>query len=50
MPPFLKTSLEIRNQIYEYLLSTKYVKVDFVDEEPVSEDILTALAFSLNER
>lgn len=34
MAPFLKTSLELRNQIYEYLLSTKYTKIDFLDEEP----------------
>lgn len=37
MPPFLKMPREIRNQIYGYLLSTKYTKIDFRDEEPVSE-------------
>lgn len=48
--PFMKTPLEIRNQIYEYLLSTKHTKVDFGDEVRVSDDILTALAVQLDER
>ena len=41
MSPFMKVPLEIRNQIYGYLLSTKYTKVDFTDESPVSDNILT---------
>lgn len=50
MSPFLKTPLEIRNQIYGYLLSTKYTKIDFLDEKPVSDDVLSALAVQLEER
>ena len=43
----MKTPLEVRNQIYQYLLSTKYTKVDFTDEEPVSNHTLTALRYEL---
>ena len=46
----MKTPLEIRNQIYEYLLSTKHTKVDFHNENPVSDNILTAPATQLDER
>lgn len=41
VPPFLKMPLEIRNQIYWYLLSTKYNKVDFRHEKPVSDNVQT---------
>lgn len=50
MPPFMKTPLEIRNQFYGYLLSTKHNKVDFRNEEPVSDENLIALAVKLEER
>ncbi len=43
----MKTPLELRNQIYQYLLSTKYTKVDFTDEQPVSNHALTALCYAL---
>ena len=46
----MKTPLEIRNQIYEYLLSTKRTKVDFHNDSPVSDYILTALAIQRDER
>ena len=49
MPAFLRTPLEIRNQIYEYLLSTGYTRIGSGDEEPVSDGSLTALTFCLKQ-
>ncbi|KAL9135458.1 MAG: hypothetical protein Q9175_003345 [Cornicularia normoerica] len=40
MSTFLKTPLEIRNQIYEFLLSTKHTKVVVLDEGPVSDGMI----------
>ena len=47
---FLKTPLEIRNQIYGYLLSAKHTKVDVVGERSVSVIFLTPLAVLSGER
>lgn len=44
----MRTPLEIRNQIYGYLLSTKHTKVDFEDEIPVGAILLIALALRLD--
>ena len=35
VPPFLRLAAEIRNQIYGYLLSTKYTKHWPKEEDPV---------------
>lgn len=40
MSTFLKTPLEIRNQIYEFLLSTKHTKIVVLDEGPVSDGMI----------